>query len=197
MVEEQNSRPPTDLDSAPRATDRRLTAANAVTLMRLLAAPVCAYFIFEGRDLEATIVLALAIVTDFADGPLARKRGQSSAFGALLDHGTDATFVVMGVSALVYRGLAPVVLPPLIALAFIQYTLDSRALEGRELRASALGRWNGILYFVFLGTPIIRNTLGWSWPGNGIILALGWLLLMSTSISMVDRLLALRQVRTD
>ena len=88
-------------------------------------------------------------------------------------------------------------LPLLIALAFIQYTLDSRALEGQQLRASALGRWNGIFYFVFLGTPIIRSTLGWSWPGNEFILALGWLLLLSTSVSMADRLFALRRVRAD
>lgn len=197
MLEQQNSPPPAGPDSAPRVRVRRLTAANALTLLRLVAAPVCAYLITSGRDVEATIVFALAIVTDFADGPLARKRGQSSAFGALLDHGTDATFVVMGVSALVYRGLAPMLLPLLIALAFIQYTLDSRALEGQQLRASALGRWNGIFYFVFLGTPIIRSTLGWSWPGNEIILALGWLLLLSTSVSMADRLFALRRVRAD
>lgn len=200
MISRQNSQspdPPTDLGSESRARFQRFTVANALTLMRLIAAPVCGYFVFEGRDVEAVIVFAFAIATDFADGPLARKWGQSSAFGALLDHGTDATFVVMGVSALVCRGLAPTALPPLIALAFVQYTLDSRALEGRQLRASALGKWNGILYFVFLGTPIIRNTLGWSWPDDGIILLLGWLLLGSTVLSMVDRLLALRQAQVD
>lgn len=175
----------------------KVTAANALTLVRLLAAPVCAYLILEGRDVEAVAIFALAIATDFADGPLARKWGQSSAFGALLDHGTDATFVVLGVSALVCRGLAPIALPPMIALAFIQYTLDSRALEGQQLRASALGRWNGIFYFVFLGTPIVRNSLGWSRPGNEIILLLGWLLLVSTSASMADRMLALRRLRSD
>jgi phosphatidylglycerophosphate synthase len=180
-----------------REPAQRLTVANTLTLLRLLAAPVCAYLILEGRDLEAVVVLVVAIATDLVDGPLARKRGQSSAFGALLDHGTDATFVVMGISALVCRGLAPIALPALIALAFIQYTLDSRALEGRLLRASALGKWNGIFYFVFLGTPIIRNTLGWSWPGDSWVGLFGWLLLASTAISMGDRLLALREARTE
>jgi len=177
------------------ATSKRLTAANALTCLRLIAAPVCSCMVFAGRDVEAMLVFLFAIATDFADGPLARKRGESSPFGALLDHATDATFVVLGIGALVTRDLAPTVLPLLIALAFVQYTLDSRALAGEYLRASALGRWNGIFYFVLLGTPIIRNTIGWSWPNDGLIVIMGWLLVASTGASMADRLLALRQTR--
>ncbi|MBW2391280.1 MAG: CDP-alcohol phosphatidyltransferase family protein [Deltaproteobacteria bacterium] len=172
-----------------------ISAANALTLTRLLATPVCGYLVLEARDLEAVMVFALAVATDFADGPMARKFGGSSAFGALLDHGTDALFVIVGLAALVSRGFVPALLPPLIGLAFIQYTLDSQALAGQRLRASALGRWNGILYFVLLGTPIIRNSLGWSRPSDATILLLGWLLLAATAASMVDRLLALRRAR--
>jgi phosphatidylglycerophosphate synthase len=195
MFPEQPPEPQANSPDPPEKRVQRLTAANALTLLRLLFAPACAWFTLEGRDVEAVIVFGVAIATDLADGPLARKRGQSSAFGALLDHGTDATFVIMGVSALVCLGLAPIALPPLIALAFAQYTLDSRALEGQQLRASALGRWNGIFYFVLLGTPIIRNVLGWTWPQDESILLLGWLLVISTVVSMADRLLALRRVR--
>lgn len=173
----------------------RFTLANGFTMLRLFAAPLCAYLVLESRDVEAVVVFALAIATDFADGPLARRRGESSAFGALLDHGTDATFVVLGISALACRELAPVALPPLIAFAFIQYTLDSKALAGQELRASVLGRWNGILYFALLGTPIIRNVLGWSWPTDSVVRTLGWLLVVSTLTSMGDRLLALVRSR--
>ena len=177
------------------AISTRLTAANALTSLRLIAAPVCSCMVFAERDVEAMLVFLFAIATDFADGPLARKRGESSPFGALFDHATDATFVVLGIGALVTRDLAPPLLPLLIAVAFVQYTLDSRALAGEHLRASALGRWNGIFYFVLLGTPIIRNTVGGAWPNDGLIVMMGWLLVASTAASMVDRLLALRQTR--
>jgi phosphatidylglycerophosphate synthase len=193
-----SQQPPNSRTEDPTPTEpgaSRVTAANALTAVRLLAAPVCGYLIVEARDFEAVVVFALAIATDFADGPLARKYGSSSAFGALLDHGTDAWFVIVGLAALVGRGFVPAVLPPLIGLAFIQYTLDSRALAGQRLRASVLGRWNGILYFVLLGTPIIRNSLGWSWPGDAAIVILGWLLFASTAASMGDRLLALRRAQ--
>ncbi len=172
----------------------RLTPANLLTGLRLILAPVCAYLIVEARDFEAVIVFAIAIATDFTDGPLARKRGETSPFGALLDHGTDATFVVLGNAALACREFVPVYLAPLIAVAFVQYTLDSKALAGRPLRASRLGRWNGIFYFVVLGTPIVRNMLGWSWPPDAWIFLMGAALAMSTLLSIADRLWALRSL---
>lgn len=52
-----------------------------------------------------------------------------------------------GLAALVARGEVPWPLPGLVALAFVQYVIDSRADRGARLRASVLGRWNGIAYF--------------------------------------------------
>ena len=48
-----------------------------------------------------------------------------------------------------------------MVLAFVQYAVDSRVQESRPLRASSLGRWNGIAYFVLLGVPVLRDALGW------------------------------------
>ena len=60
---------------------------------------------------------------------------------AYFDHSTDAWFVCLAMGALVARGLVPIALPLLVVFAFVQYTLDSRALQGQQLRASWLGRW--------------------------------------------------------
>ena len=171
------------------------TPANGLTLLRLILAPVNAVLIIGTHDLLAALVFAIAVASDLADGPLARRRGETTAFGSLLDHGTDAVFVTLGVWALSGRGLAPPVLAPLIALAFIQYTLDSRALAGEKLRASILGRWNGILYFALLGTPVIRNATGLTYPDDRSVVVLGWLLVFSTVISMINRILALLRIR--
>ncbi len=165
--------------------------ANSLSLSRLVIAPLCAWSVVEGRDGLALLFYVLAVASDLVDGPIARRRGEVSALGALLDHASDAFFVSLGVAAMAVRGLAPVALPLLIALAFMQYTLDSKALAGRHLRASALGRYNGIAYFVMLGTPLIRNSLGLPWPSDGLVIALGWLLVVSTLASMVNRLLVL------
>ena len=110
--------------------------------------------------------LRLRVATDFADGRVARLRGEASRLGGFLDHAVDATFVVVGLAALAHAGLVPVALPPAIAAAFLQYALDSRIVSGGRLRASALGRWNGILYSVLLGVPVVRDGLGLGFPST-------------------------------
>lgn len=65
--------------------------------------------------------------------------------------------------------------------------LDSRALAGRRLRASGLGRANGIAYFVLLGIPLLRDALGLAAPGDAVVRGLGWVLVATTLLSMAER----------
>ncbi len=178
---------------APPAPARWLTRANALTAARLLAAPLLALAIREGAAGAAHALFWFAVATDLLDGRVARRYGEASAVGGLLDHATDATFVSIGLLAVAWSGQTPLLLPPLVALAFLQYTLDSRALAGRPLRASRLGRWNGIAYFVLLGIPVVRDGLDLGWPPRSWTLAIGWVLVLTTLVSMGDRLLALRR----
>ncbi len=143
--------------------------------------------ILGGADGLAGVLFALAAVTDFADGRVARHYGEVSRLGGLLDHTTDALFVSAGLGALAHQGLVPVPLPWLVAAAFLQYVLDSRATAGRPLRASALGRYNGIAYFVLLGIPVVRDALGLGWPGAWLVMGFGWVLVASTLVSMSER----------
>jgi hypothetical protein len=46
----------------------------------------------EASPVLASGIFALAAVTDFADGRVARARGQTSARGGFLDHAVDAVF---------------------------------------------------------------------------------------------------------
>jgi phosphatidylglycerophosphate synthase len=182
---------------APPAARWR-TWANALTLLRLGCAPLLACSVAAGGSGSALLAGLLfwgAVATDFADGRVARRRGEASPLGGLLDHASDAAFVSVGLAALAGRGSVPAPLPALVALAFLQYTLDSRALAGRPLRASALGRHNGIAYYVLLGIPLTRDLLGLAWPGHGLVRGLGWLLVATTLVSMADRARALLLAR--
>lgn len=166
---------------------RWLTFANGLTSFRLVLVPACAAALVGELQLQAFIYFWLAVATDLADGLVARRRGEESALGALLDHSTDAIFVSAGLAALALRGEVPVLLPPLVLLAFVQYALDSKALAGRPLRTSMIGRYNGLAYYVLLGTPIVRDALDLGWPGAGLVALLGWVLVASTLVSMTDR----------
>ncbi len=164
-----------------------ITWANGLTLLRALAIVPAVWAIAGGHWHLAAGLFVLAVITDLADGPMARRYGHSSAFGGLFDHGTDALFVSTTLAALAWTGYITPYLPPLVALAFIQYMFDSSALAGANLRTSLIGRYNGIAYFVMVGIPVIREALGLGWPTDALIAALAWVLVATTSVSMLER----------
>ena len=166
------------------------TIANGLSAARLLSALPCAYAVTVSNWAVASAAFCFAVATDFADGPLARRRGEASRLGGLVDHSADALFCVAVLGAFAATDFYPALLPFFIAAAFAQYVADSRVLAGRELRASRLGRYNGIAYFALAGTPIMRNLLGLSWPSDALIHGLGWVFVATTAISMIDRLRA-------
>jgi cardiolipin synthase len=171
------------------------TWANLLTLLRIVSIVPCAWAILNDHWGTASALFTVAVITDLLDGPLARRYGHDSALGGLLDHATDAAFVAITLGALAFIGYGNTLLPGLIVAAFIQYALDSRVLAGHQLKTSWLGKNNGIVYFVLVGVPVIRNGLGLSWPADIWIDVLGWLLVITTLTSMLDRLLALLRER--
>jgi len=175
---------------------RRLTWSNALTALRLLAAPFFWCALVGDSIGLACGLFGLAVATDMADGRLARARGEVSAFGGLLDHATDASFVTLGLAALAARGIVPWALPALVAAAFVQYVLDSKSLAGRELQGSFLGRWNGILYFVPLGIFVTREALRLDWPSDLSIRSFALALVASTILSMAARARTLLRLRS-
>jgi phosphatidylglycerophosphate synthase len=170
---------------------RWLTWANFLTSMRLFAAFPLYYSIATGAWGIACLLFWMAVATDWVDGRVARARGESSAFGGLFDHGSDAIFVISGLLALSKSGQTPPLLPYFVGAAFLQYVLDSKTLAGLPLRASAIGRWNGILYFVPIGIIVTRENLSLSIPTDGWVHWLGSALVVSTVVSMSARVWAL------
>jgi phosphatidylglycerophosphate synthase len=167
--------------------------AHALSLLRLVLAPCFSLLLLRldrASALAAAALLCVAIATDLLDGPIARRRGTSSALGGALDHGADFLFVTLGLAAVAWRGDIPWLLPLLIVVAFAQYVLDSLWIERRdELRMSALGRYNGISYFVPLAGDILSR-LGLLFL-TGPVRWIAWLLVGTTLLSIGDRLLAL------
>lgn len=176
--------------------------ANALTALRLAAAPLSAWAVATTQWRLALVVFGLAVVTDLLDGATARRLGQVSRAGGFFDHATDCVFVTATIGGLVVGGapadigMAPWVLVALIPLAFLQYTLDSGMLAGRALRTNAIGKANGIGYFILPGAIITREALGLDWLPMLLPQILAWVLVATTLVSMADRLLHLiRELR--
>ena len=97
--------------------------ANALTAVRLaLALPIAVALARPSLLAPGVVALlvGLAIVTDFLDGPVARRRGTAAASGMLFDHSTDCLFVTSGLTGAAIAGSITPILPALIPFAFGQ-----------------------------------------------------------------------------
>ncbi len=176
--------------------------AHLLTGIRLgLAVPLAVAFArpdFLPAGLVA-VLLAAALVTDYADGIVARRLGTASAAGQLFDHATDCFFVTAGLTGAALAGLTPPALPLLVAVAFGQYVFDSYFVHRRKrLRMSTLGRWNGIGYFVPLVVIAAARLEAVPSLTAPLLLAArltAYALMASTVVSIVDRATAVRTSR--
>ncbi|TDN96163.1 MULTISPECIES: CDP-diacylglycerol--glycerol-3-phosphate 3-phosphatidyltransferase [Halomonas] len=105
---------------------------NLLTLARILSIPLLVllfYLPFAWSMPLAAALFALAAVTDWLDGYLARRWNQSTPFGAFLDPVADKLMVAVALALLIERYEA------------IWLTLPALVIIGREIVISALREW--------------------------------------------------------
>ena len=90
------------------ATNKVFTLANCISFIRLCLVPTFLGLFFDGRDVAATIVFALAASTDFLDGQIARRTNTVSKVGQILDPVVDRALMISVVVALLISGRLPV-----------------------------------------------------------------------------------------
>ena len=109
-----------------------LNLPNTLTWIRIIAIPliVLVFFLpFSWGAPAAGLLFALAGITDYFDGYLARRLGQMSRFGAFLDPVADKLIVATALILIVQRD-------PQIYL-----TIVAAIIIGREITVSALREW--------------------------------------------------------
>ncbi len=108
------------------------TIPNVLTLLRIVAIPVIVVLYYmpqEWHYLAAGAVFALAGITDWFDGYLARKWGQSTKLGAFLDPVADKLIVAASLVILVE------------AYASAWLAMPALVIISREITISALREW--------------------------------------------------------
>lgn len=84
------------------------TLPNLISLLRILALPVFLWVLLGlDRPFLAAVLLGLISVTDLLDGMLARRLGQVSEIGKMLDPVADRLVVLAGVVGGMMAGLVP------------------------------------------------------------------------------------------
>ena len=113
---------------------------NILTILRVILIPVFViiYLLpFEWVYLTASIIFAIACITDWFDGYLARQWNQTTPFGAFLDPVADKLIVAVALVLLV--GAHSRVIPgTIVNLCLI---LSAIIIVGREIVVSALREW--------------------------------------------------------
>lgn len=105
---------------------------NTLTLIRIVLIPVLVlvfYLPFPQHEIAAAGIFAVASITDWLDGYLARKLGQMTSFGAFLDPVADKLMVSVALVLLVEQH------------DHLIFTLAALVIIGREIVISALREW--------------------------------------------------------
>ncbi|MGB2570037.1 CDP-alcohol phosphatidyltransferase family protein [Micromonospora citrea] len=90
------------------AGDRVLTLPNLISAVRLLGVPLFLYlFLVVEADVAAIVVLAAGGTTDWVDGWIARRLGQVSRLGELLDPLADRLYILATLLAFTAREVVP------------------------------------------------------------------------------------------
>jgi cardiolipin synthase len=85
------------------------TIPNALSALRIAGVPVFFWLIVGAqRDGAAVVLLAVSGLTDYLDGYLAKRLGQESRLGELLDPIADRLYIVAALVALLIRDLVPI-----------------------------------------------------------------------------------------
>jgi len=112
----------------------KINLPNALTLLRIFLVPFLVVVLltkFDGRETVGLVIFLTAVATDFLDGWLARRRGEITTLGALLDPIADKLLISAAFISLVELGLAP---------AWMVVVVIGREFAVSGLRSIASGR---------------------------------------------------------
>ncbi|HLX85789.1 MAG TPA: CDP-diacylglycerol--glycerol-3-phosphate 3-phosphatidyltransferase [Terriglobales bacterium] len=153
---------------------------NYITLTRIAAVPLLIWILITPRfasehtgerEILASAVFILASITDGIDGYLARKRGEITTMGMLLDPLADKLLVAAAFITLVQFN--PALVPAWIAVVvigreFLVSGLRSiAASEGFTIQASELGKFKMLVQIISVVAVILARR--WhEWPLFGI-----------------------------
>jgi cardiolipin synthase len=164
---------------------------NLLCVLRMLLVYPTALGILEGRYEFVLALFVLAAFTDGVDGFLARRFGWSTELGRILDPLADKLLMVAMFLCMSVAGLVPWWLTALVLLRDV--VIVSGAIAYRALFGSLHGqptvssKFNTLCQVLFCLAVVSQAAYGWLPPQA--VVALGALVLVTTSVSGLDYVL--------
>ena len=163
-----------------------MNTPNKLTILRVALIPVFMIFVLypitDFANYFALLIFILAFLTDTLDGYLARKNGQITNFGKIMDPLADKLLVTAALVCLSYIGVAsPWVTVIILAREFIVSGIRiAAAAEGEVIAASVWGKLKTVWQFLALSFALFFM------EANVIVTAALWIAAALTVISGID-----------
>ena len=138
---------------------------NIITTLRLLLAVPIYFFIYHGNEIIALVLFAVAGLSDWFDGFLARKFDWTSSFGKIVDPLADKVLILSTLLALAFSGALPFWLisallgrDAIIVMGSLAYLM---LFEGNSPQPNRWGKhyngWTIALFFIVLIQGLYSN----------------------------------------
>lgn len=158
-------------------TDRIVTVPNVLSVLRLVGIPIFLWLLLHERNVElAVCVLAVASLTDFLDGFIARTFHQRSPVGRILDPLVDRAYIVSTLIGLAVREIVPWwfvgllfardALLAVLWLVFRSFKIGSHPVH-------IVGKAGTFALLVAIPSLLLGAT---SWPSAWLFSSMGWVL---------------------
>jgi cardiolipin synthase len=155
--------------SSNNPSDKIWTLANVVTMARIaLTILFLVLFVNNANRILCLVIYAVAAVTDFLDGQIARRTQTVSWFGKLLDPAVDRILLFTGVLGLCIRGELPVWIPVVIIGRDVWLALGATRLTHYRRRPV------DVLFIGKVATALLLTGFSWLLLGSPVVDGFGW-----------------------
>ena len=164
------------------ATRRVLTIPNALSFARIALIPLLVWLIVnEGTEGAGLLLLTVVVSTDWVDGTIARRTGQVTELGKLLDPIADRMVITAALIALLVRGAFPLWAALLIIVRDLLILVAGLILlaKGRRIEVRFIGKV--ATFALMMAVPLVAwghfdlplaaaaTAVGWVAYGFGIV----------------------------
>jgi len=164
------------------------TLANQLTFLRIGLAPLLVVLVLAGEPTWALVTFVVAAATDVLDGLIARRGGQQTTLGAMLDPVADKTLMGASYVCLTWGPAVACAIPAWLtvvllfrdAVIVMTVAIVNLTVERRVFFPSVLGKASTGLQVLTVGLVLLANAVGECW---GALRWLFWLTLACTVAS--------------
>ena len=145
------------------------TAANILSMMRILLIPVLITLMLQHKVTQAFFVFLFAVTTDLLDGIAARVWQQKTKLGTFLDPAADkllmaSTFILLSLPAVSTPNTIPVWLVAVVILRDLYIVSGAltyiRLAKKTEVKPSMIGKVCTVVEMGLLTLVLLNNSLG-------------------------------------